>query len=241
MSDIIKPASPLNLAPEALTALPVFPLPGVLLLPGTLISLHIFEPRYRRMMEDVLEGHRAIAVAMLNERGPPDRFGRPPVHGVAGVGVVRRSARLPDGRYNILLEGVLRATIGEEIDPVSSIPYRRVRATPLVDVERSPKDELLTLAHALRALCSQVVGELGGADPEVMERLSEIHEPGTLADMVAAAALQDPEERQRILAEPDVGKRIEIASGALGALMLRVHEKNRRSEPPGWGVGSGLA
>jgi hypothetical protein len=84
------------------------------------------------------------------------------------------------------------------------------------------------------------VGELGGADPEVMERLSEIHEPGTLADMVAAAALQDPEERQRILAEPDVGKRIEIASGALGALMLRVHEKNRRSEPPGWGVGSGL-
>jgi hypothetical protein len=95
VSDIIKPASPLNLAPEALTALPVFPLPGVLLLPGTLISLHIFEPRYRRMMEDVLEGHRAIAVAMLNERGPPDRFGRPPVHGVASVGV-RRSARLPD-------------------------------------------------------------------------------------------------------------------------------------------------
>ena len=236
-----QPQTKPELPPEALNALPIFPLPGVLLLPGTLISLHVFEPRYRRMMEDVLEGHRAIAVAMLNEAAAPDRYGRPPVHPVAGVGVVRRSARLPDGRYNILLEGVLRASIGSEIDPVAAIPYRRVHATLLADIDRGNREALLTQAHALRALCSQVVGDLGGADPEVMERLSEIQNPGTLADMVAAAALQDPEERQKVLEEPDVEKRIELVSGALGEVMLRVQAKNRRSEPPGWGVGPGQA
>lgn len=226
-----------SIPPEALDALPVFPLPGTLLLPQTLVSLHVFEPRYRKMMEHVLDTHRVLAVAMLDERGQPDPYGRPPLCGVAGVGLVRRSARLPDGRYNILVEGVLRADVREELTPVSSIPYRRVRARPLVDVPSSVAD-LGPSAAALRALCVQVVAELGGGDPDVMERLNEIHDPGVLADMVAAAALQDPDDRQRILAEMDVAKRIEIASGALGAMMLR---SARTSEPPAWGIGSGVA
>lgn len=222
---------------EALAELPVFPLPGTLLLPQTLVSLHVFEPRYRKMMEHVLDTHRTLAVAMLDERGQPDTYGRPPLYGVAGVGVIRRSARLPDGRYNILVEGVLRADVSDELAPVPRIPYRRVRARPLADVH-TPAADLSAAQSALRALCVQVVGELGGGDPDVMERLNEITDPGVLADMVAAAAIQDPDDRQRILAEMDVAKRIEIASGALGAMMLRA---DRKSEPPGWGIGSGLA
>lgn len=222
---------------EALEALPVFPLPGTLLLPQTLVSLHVFEPRYRKMMEHVLETHRVLAVAMLDERGVPDTYGRPPLCGVAGVGVIRRSARLPDGRYNILVEGVMRADVTDELAPTPRIPYRRVRARPLVEVHTQSPD-LASAQSALRALCVQVVGELGGGDPDVMERLNEIQDPGVLADLVAAAAIQDPDDRQRILAEVDVAKRIEIASGALGTMMLRAE---KRSEPPGWGIGAGVA
>jgi len=225
--------------PEALLALPVFPLPGTLLLPQTLVSLHVFEPRYRRMMEHVLEGHRVLAVAMLDEHGAPDAFGRPPMCGVAGVGVVRRSARLPDGRYNILVEGIMRADVSDELPPIASIPYRRVRARALQDHSDESPETLKDAAASLRALCLQVVSELGGSDPEVVERLGEIAEPGVLADMVAAAALQDADDRQKILAEVDVMKRLSIASGALGALMIRAHEA--RSDPPGWGIGTGEA
>ena len=76
-----------DVPPEALASLPVFPLPGTLLLPQTMVSLHVFEPRYRKMMEHVLDGHRCLAVAMLDENGQPDTYGRPPLHAVAGVGV----------------------------------------------------------------------------------------------------------------------------------------------------------
>lgn len=226
-----------TIAPEALVALPVFPLPGTLLLPQTLVSLHVFEPRYRQMMAHVLDSHRALAVAMLDERGQPDAFGRPPLCAVAGVGLIRRSARLPDGRYNILVEGVLRADISHELPPAANIPFRRVHARALADVT-VPSPSLSTASSTLRALCVQVVSELGGADPDVLERLAEIQEPGALADLVAAAALQDPDERQKILAELDVGRRIELATSALGGLLLQA---DRKSEPPAWGIGSGVA
>lgn len=226
--------------PEALDGLPIFPLPGTLLLPQTIISLHVFEPRYRRMMQDVIDGFRSLAVAMLDENSPPDRFGRPPIFPIAGVGVLRRSARLPDGRYNILVEGVIRADIRDEIDPSSHYPYRRVRAKPLVDRVTAPSSEIDSAANALRALCGRVISTVGGVDGEVIERLNEISDPGTLADMIAAAAVQDIEDRQRILSELDVLKRVELASGALGTLLLKSQQTNSKP-PPGWGPSSGEA
>jgi Lon protease-like protein len=231
----------LELPPEALEALPIFPLPGTVLLPETLIPLHVFEPRYRRMIADALDGHRAIALALLDEGGAPDAFGRPPVHGVAGVGVVRRSARLPDGRYNILLEGVLRADISDELPPSASIPYRRVRARAIAEVEPSvPREDFVREAHALRALCLQLASEVGQSDTELVERISEIEDPAALVDAIAARTLTEIADRQRVLAEPDVAKRLRITSGALGAVMLKTVTA-RRSEPPGWGMGQGQA
>ena len=225
--------------PEALDALPIFPLPGTLLLPQTIVSLHVFEPRYRRMMADLIDGHRALAVAMLDESGAPDQWGRPPVYPVAGVGVLRRSAKLPDGRYNILVEGVLRANIAEELEPTASVPYRRVRAKPLADATTARPEEIENAANALRALCSRAVSAMGTGDAEVMERLNEISDPGMLADMIAAAAIQEVEDRQKILAEMDVLRRVELASGALGALLLKSSSPSQ--PPPGWGQSSGQA
>lgn len=243
MSDFKLPSSSElpTIEAAALKALPIFPLPSTLLLPQTIISLHIFEPRYRRMLEDIADGYRTLAVAMLDESGQPDRFGRPPVFPIAGVGVLRRSAKLPDGRYNILVEGVVRADITDELDPLPNVPYRRVRARPLIDVQTAPREAVDSAVSALRALTSRVISEMGGTDAEIMERLNEIEEPGTLADLIAAAAVQDPIERQKILAEVDVLKRIELAAGALGTLVLRAREVSPKSTPLGWGGTSGEA
>jgi len=107
-------------------ALPLFPLPGVVLFPGTLLPLHIFEPRYRAMVADVLAGERMIGMAMIDPAGP---FGdRPPVLPVGGAGRIVEQERLEDGRFNIILEGTGRFRIlGER----PSGPYRIASVDPL--------------------------------------------------------------------------------------------------------------
>lgn len=227
--------------PEALIELPVFPLPGAVLLPRTYLSLHIFEPRYRRMMEDCIEGHRVLAVAMLDETRAPDSWGRPPIHPIAGIGVLRRSARLPDGRYNIVLEGAHRADISEELGP--DRPYRRVRGHIVEDELPEDEQALEAAISSLRSLSARVVAEMSSSDAEIMQRLNDVTDPGNLADLIAAAAIQDNGDRQKILAERDVLKRLHLASASLGALLLTAHaaDSEAKGQPIGWGIGPGKA
>src|SRR2546428_3491888 len=109
---------------RALPALPIFPLPGAVLLPHALVPLHIFEPRYRKMTQDCDAGLRVLALANI----PDDRAAaeRPPrVLPAIGIGVLTRVDRLPDGRFNIVLRGVQRAVIERELPTAE--PYRLPR------------------------------------------------------------------------------------------------------------------
>ena len=99
----------------------LFPLPEVVLLPGTLLPLHIFEPRYRAMVADSLEGDRLIGMAML-EPGWEEGGEAPRIRRVGGAGEIVESEKLPDGRYNIVLEGRFRYRIVQERE--TSTPYR---------------------------------------------------------------------------------------------------------------------
>ncbi|MBI4817769.1 MAG: LON peptidase substrate-binding domain-containing protein [Deltaproteobacteria bacterium] len=213
-----------EISDAALAALPVFPLSGTLLLPHTFASLHIFEPRYRSMISDIVDEARAFAIALLDDEGQPDEFQRPPLFPVAGVGILRRSARLPDGRFNVLVEGVARVEISDELPPDPRYRYRRARAKRLKDVLPKDPSVLVSSVAALTALTTHVVHAMGG-DSDLVKRLAELDDPGQLADTVAEAALQDQLERQRFLAELDVQKRIEMASSALGALYLKSQEE----------------
>lgn len=234
-------SSPARIDPTDLQALPIFPLPGTVLLPHTEIALHVFEPRYRRMLDDVMDGPRLLGMATLDHEGDPDRFDRPPVFPIAGVGIVRRSVRLPDGRYNIVLEGAIRADISEELDPSPSVPYRRVIARQLADKPPDDATELDEAVTAVRALCTRVVADMAGGPTNALRRLNEVHDGGALADMVAAAVIHDLGERQRILTELDVMQRLQLAAGAIGELVIRSDEASSEPTPVGWGVGTGKA
>src|SRR3954470_16208806 len=102
--------------------LPLFPLPNVVLFPNVFLPLHVFEPRYRQMTADALAGDRLIGMVLLRPGWEPQYEGNPPVHPVACLGRIVADQRLDDGRYNLLLKGVSRARIVEEI-PTSKI-YR---------------------------------------------------------------------------------------------------------------------
>ena len=105
--------------------IPVFPLDGVLLLPGGQLPLNIFEPRYLNMLDDAMSGERIIGMIQTKPHQAADNE-RPALAPVGCAGRVTSFAETSDGRYLITLTGVCRFRAGEEL-PVRT-PYRQVRA-----------------------------------------------------------------------------------------------------------------
>src|ERR1043166_6849039 len=106
-----------------LTSVPIFPLPNAVLLPRTILPLHIFERRYRIMTEEALAGSRVIAIALLKPGFEPQyHTSDAEIHEVIGVGRILREERLSDGRFNFLLQGLGRGRLVEE---TSKSPYRQ--------------------------------------------------------------------------------------------------------------------
>src|SRR5690242_6244269 len=96
-------------------SLKVFPLPGVVVLPGTPTPFHIFEPRYRALTADALAGDRMLAVATLaSEEGATQD--RAPVQPIAGAGIIEAEERHPNGRYDLVVRGIARVRLVAELD-----------------------------------------------------------------------------------------------------------------------------
>ncbi len=110
--------------------IPIFPLPNVVFFPKTLLPLHIFEPRYRKMIKDTLTGSNRIGIVLLKEGWEKDYFGAPGVHLIGCVGEIQYSEKLDDGKYNIMLYGLSRVKI---LDFVQEKPYRVARVEYLKD------------------------------------------------------------------------------------------------------------
>jgi Lon protease-like protein len=109
---------------------PVFPLPGTVLFPGALMPLHIFEPRYREMVRDALEGDRLIAMGLLAQCSRDEYRTKPPFHDTVCVGHLLRHEELAGGKSNILLLGVAAGTaVAEE----RGKPYRTAGVELLED------------------------------------------------------------------------------------------------------------
>lgn len=206
----------------ALHHLPIFPLPSSALIPGGHLPLHIFEPRYRQMIADVLAGPRVLAVALLTPGWEAEYQGRPPVYSIVGAGYVQAAEQLPDGRYNILLHGVQRARILEELEPTK--PYRVVRAEAVADiVDPFERPILDAQSQTLR----QLVVDLAAALPDnaavpLAEACVRERDPGRLADLVGAAVLVDHRQRQEFLEEFAVARRLDQVSDTVAQVLLQV-------------------
>ncbi|HEX8819210.1 MAG TPA: LON peptidase substrate-binding domain-containing protein [Archangium sp.] len=196
-------------------ALKVFPLPSAVLFPHAALPLHIFEPRYRALVRDALAGDKVMALAQL-EPGWEGQYGeRPPMQPMLCAGLIIWHEELPDGRYNILLQGVARARLLSELP--SDELYRQVRVQLLPDGDyQGPEEERLR----------QAVFELAGRVPaSFAENLLPVvarAQGGALADVVAAAVVPEPERRQTLLGELDVKTRLESVLDDVGELIARL-------------------
>jgi len=193
----------------ALGALPVFPLPHVVLFPRALLPLHIFEPRYRALLKDCLATHRAMAIALIPDPNDVDANGHPKFARIAGVGVVVEHHELPDGRSNILLHGHSRVSL-DELPFVP--PYRVARANVIDDTNTAVPD---IERAALVSASSSLVAELTRRDPRFTFDLPASLPPGRIADLCAHHLIVDASTRQALLEERDVCERVRRVTGEL--------------------------
>lgn len=186
--------------------IPLFPLPGVVLMPGTMLPLHIFEPRYRTMVADALAGDRTIGMAMLYpgwEAGGDD----PRIYAVGGAGEIVESEELEDGRYNILLEGRFRYRVIEE---TPANPYRIARVEEVRSVPFPDPGEEQRVTRAAAALFGNVSREL-----ELPPLPDEVFSPERLASEIALRLRYTPPELQAILETDSLASRFEALTGRM--------------------------
>lgn len=168
---------------------PLFPLPNVVLFPRVSLPLHVFEPRYKKMVADALAGHQTIGMSLLRPGWQHDYQGRPPIYLSGCAGRIEKWDELEHGRYNILLKGVSRFRIVEEH---GGEPYRLATVQPLPDEPGDPLE--------LEELRRQVLAAIGRATdgPPVLVLQPELPHDAFINAVCQSLEL-DPVERQSLL------------------------------------------
>jgi len=183
---------------------PVFPLPDAVLFPGAVMPLHVFEPRYRRMLADALATDRLLAIALLRPCHREEYETRPPFHETVCVGCVLHAERLPDGRSNLAILGV---AAGEAREPGEDRPYPTAEVVLAGEVPAGPD-----LDARVEALFPRIFpGGAGMADlrARLAEILPEEALPAALVNSCAMNAPLLPYDKLPLLRERDPAARLD--------------------------------
>jgi len=213
----------------------VMTLPKATLFPQALLPLHIFEPRYRKMLADALAGDRMFAVAMRKSGGQPKKS-------VAGLGLIRAAVKHADGTSHLVLQGLMRVELAEvvrhrpyrvqRIRPLPSPPCDDAVAGPLVVQVRDLLAQRLQLGLPFPfPVFSQPETSAGSSPPpslpakEILNYLDKLATPDQVADLVSCAVLSVAHERQTILETVNVEARLNRLIHFLAADLRRQRKK----------------
>lgn len=201
----------------------MFPLPDVAFFPHVLLPLHIFEPRYRQMTADALEGERYIAIACLKLGWEKRPAAGEPIYDYVCLGRIAAEEKLSDGRYYLILQGVARARVVSE--EASDLPYRVARLelrpdrfppVPAIDRENRRRE----IVEAFRDIYPRA--ELDHLLHEATDTPVSL---GAVCDIVASALRLPAEQTQEILAAEDVEARSDL-------VLNRLRELRRKAQGP---------
>lgn len=179
----------------------IFPLPNVVLFPQTNLPLHIFEPRYCQMVRETIENKQMIGIFMLQPGWQKDYYGNPPVYPVGCAGEMVYVESLPEDKFNIVLHGLHRASV---IDEIQEIPYRKARVHLMSDVIAEDKKSVLETKQSLLADLRSMSDLLETLDTS---SLTDLMDFSHLVNWIAMNIRLDQEVKQRLLEENDLYKR----------------------------------
>jgi Lon protease-like protein len=194
--------------------LPLFPLENVVLLPEGVAPLHIFEPRYRQMMEHALAHDRRIGMIAVRPEHAHELAGEPPLYAVGCAGVVAEHQRLPDGRFHLLLRATHRFRVVRELPREAGRLYRVAEVSPL---EERVGDQDCALRARERViglvvrLARRVLGPERSVDVEQLRAL----ELAQLASGVAQSVGLPTREKQAVLEADTLAERLDRLASAL--------------------------
>jgi len=170
----------------------VFPLGEVVLFPETLLPLHIFEPRYRKMLDDALEDDRLIGMVLVSDASAQEPV---PIYSVGCAGRIVEHKAIPDGRSLIVLEGTTKFRVTREL--ATEEPYRVVQPQALYEAP-IPAETMRSWRDALHERMVAYVRALGGEE-EALERTFEKLRPEGLVNYLSASLPLEILERQSLL------------------------------------------
>ena len=213
--------------PEGEFLLPLFPLPNLVFFPHTRLPLHVFEPRYRQMVRDVLDTDQRFGIVLLRPGWEPEYFGAPPIFEWGTVGTIEQAVPLEDGRFNIVVRGDIRFRV---LDEVSRVPYRTARVIAEPEVQRDPAQSYAQrewLADLSRQYLKYLPDQT--AVPEI-----ETVDLDALTNALIMSLNLDVEEKQKLLENSDVITRAEEIGNELSSRIesLRFLAPYRRTGDP---------
>jgi ATP-dependent Lon protease len=191
-------------------ALPILPLKSTVTYPDTLTPLAVGQPRSMRLVNDVLSGERMLV--MVASRDPEAEEPRPEeLYDVGVAGVVARMLKVPDGTMRILVQGTQRVRIG---DYVAEEPYLVARIEELPDVVE-PSPELDALTRNVQNTFSSIIEGIPYLPEELQLAVANVDDPSALCHLIAGAMRISTAEKQELLEEVDVAKRLRRLSEIL--------------------------
>jgi len=197
---------------------PIFPLPDVVLFPHAVLPLHIFEARYRSMIGDSLKSNRLIVLARLKDDYEELYYTKQaPIYEKACLGRINADHKLPDGRYHLYLEGVVRVTIQQELE--TDLAYRVGRVK--LHRDRHQFSELFdpqVQADRLLQLFRHQIEDVAGQEP-LLKILESNLKLGTLCDFLAYASPLEIDQKQLLLEETNIEKRSRLLVQLLAELI----------------------
>lgn len=216
--------------PDLSHGIPVFPLPGMTLFPHTHLPLHIFEERYRNLIQDTLrkpESEHCFAMGTLIDL-PGESLGDPPVYLYAGVGRVVEYSRMPDGRFMLVLQGIGRARLTGELPLLNG--YRVFNAEWVADLHTTTEPAWEdNLGHELKALAVALLREQAEKFRRV---LSDEIELGPLTDMLCGYLPFPPEFKLEQLSTPNIIERAAATISLLERMLGDVPQRPLKPDDP---------
>jgi Lon protease-like protein len=211
-------------------SLPLFPLPEVVLFPRTHLPLHVFEDRYKALMEDVLKGGRQLGICQLREGYQGEYFGSPSIYRTLTAARVLFADRRSDGCYDVLLEGVERVALREE---TQFDPYRIALVEPILErVEEDRRAETMDLMREVAHQAESIGPHVEEGRGRMANLVNTWRHPGVVADIIAHVLVADPYALQGILEERSPLRRLRLVAIQLRHLEAALREKGIVVERP---------
>jgi hypothetical protein len=195
----------------ALTTKPLalFPLPATVFYPATFLPLHIFEPRYRKMVVDAWREHPFIGMVLLKPGWEDHYLGNPPIQTIGCAGRMEHMEPLAEGKFNILLQGLSRFRIVTEFP---GEPYRRAE----IELLQNVNDQTFTAHHPLADKLTHYLSLLPAEQRDKIHfKPQDSHTLGETADGIIHLFEQPVERKQAFLEELDAQKRAHIVDDLL--------------------------